>query len=225
MRSGEQPQSMYTPIPQSMTDSESEEEFHLQINNCNQFKSSQIVARNLRASNMHTTMSRLPDALPDVRLANAPSHYSNHNRLPSDADNVAILNANLRKRTPMSALRKICFVASIFVCIFTVILFIWVLPCSDGFHSCPAKSERIHTHNWLRNYEGVELKGTINVVPGIRGRSKNLVFMYRRNNFFRNEAEPRSSASGTTAKQNGIISVIGSTGQVSLHTNITEISH
>lgn len=212
MRSGEQPQSMYTPIPQNMSDSESEEEFRLQINNC-QFKSSQIVARNLRASNMHTTMSRLPDALPDVRLANAQTHYSNHNRLPSDADNVAILNANLRKRTPMSALRKICFILSIFVCIFTVILFVWILPCSDGFHSCPAKSERIHTHNWLRNYEGVELKGTINVVPGIRGRSKNLVFMYRRSNFFRND-ETGTSASGSTAKQNGIISVIGSTGQV-----------
>lgn len=212
MRSGEQPQSMYTPIPQNMTDSDSEEDFRLQINNC-QFKSSQIVARNLGASNMHTTMSRLPDTLPDVRLANAQTHYSNHNRLPSDADNVAILNANLRKRTPMSALRKICFIASIIVCIFTVILFVWILPCSDDFHSCPAKSERIHTHNWLRNYEGIELKGTINVVPGIRGRSKNLVFMYRRSNFFQND-DAGTSTGGTRAKQNGIISVIGASGMV-----------
>lgn len=203
MRSAEQPQSMYTPIPQNMTDSDSEEEFRLQINNC-QFKGSQIVARNLRATNMHTTMSRLPDTLPDVRLANAQPHYTNHNRLPSDADNVAILNANVRKRTPMSALRKICFVASIFVCIFTVIVFVWILPCSDGFHSCPAKSERMHTHNWLRNYEGIELKGTINVVPGIRGRSKNrfhttqiksLVALIISNDYFSRTSQIRISSS------------------------------
>lgn len=208
MRGGEQPQSMYTPIPQNMTDSESEEEFRLQINNC-QLKSSQIVARNLKSSNMHTTISRLPDSLPDVRFANAQSHYSTHSRMPSDADNVAILNANVQKRPPMSTMRKISFFVSIFVCIFTVVLFVWILPCSDS-HSCPAKSERIHTHNWLRNYEGVELKGSINVVPGIRGRSKNLVFMYRRNNIFKNDEASTSAAN----KQNGIISVIGSTGQV-----------
>lgn len=199
----------YTPIPQNMTDSESEEEFRLQINNC-QFKSSQIVARNLKASNMHTTISRLSDSLPDVRFANVQSHYSTHNRMPSDADNVAILNANLQKRPPMTTARKICFIISIFVCIFTVVLFVWILPCSES-HSCPAKSERVHTHNWLRNYEGLELKGTINVVPGIRGRSKNLVFMYRRNNIFKND---EAGGGGTATKQNGIISVIGSTGQV-----------
>lgn len=186
-----------------MTDSESEEEFRLQINNC-QSKRSQIVARNLKSSTMHNTISRLPDALPDVRFANAQTHYSNHSRMPSDADNVAILNAHLKKNQPMSALRKTCFIVSICVCILLVILFVWVLPCSDS-QSCPAVAERIHTHNWLRSYERLELKGTINVVPGIRGRSKNLVFMYRRNRFFKNDG---------SSKQNGIISLVGSSGQV-----------
>lgn len=205
MRNGDQPQSMYSPIPQNMSDSESEEEFRLKINNT-QLKNSQIVARNLKSTNMHTTISRLTDSLPDVRFATTQSHYSNHSRMPSDADNVAILNANVRKTQPMTTLRKAFFIASIFVCILTVILFVWVLPCSDS-HSCPAQSERIHTHNWLRNYEGLELKGTINVTPGIRGRSKNLVYMYRKNIFFND-----SSSGGN--KQNGIISVIGSNGQV-----------
>lgn len=202
MRNGD----MYTPIPQNMTDSESEEEFRLQINNCS-LKSSQIVARNLKSSNMHTTISRLPDNLPDVRFAN--TNYLNHSRMPSDADNVAILNANVRKTQPMSTIRRACFIISILVCILTVILFVWILPCSDS-HSCPAKSERMHTHNWLRNYERVELKGAINVVPGIRGRSKNLIFMYRKNSFFKSA----DKIGGASNKQNGIISLIGSSGQV-----------
>lgn len=209
MRNGDLPQGMYTRIPQHNIDSESEEEFRLHMNNC-QLKGSQIVARNSKSSNMQTTISRLPESLPDVRLAQ--SHYSSHSRMPSDADNVAIFNAHLRKTQPMSKGRKAIFIVSIFVCIFTVIFFVWILPCSDR-NSCPAKSERIHTHSWLRNYERVELKGTINVVPGIRGRSKNLVFMYRRNNFFKNDF-----ISGGTSKQNGIISLIGSSGQVCIDT-------
>lgn len=231
MRNGELPQGFYTPIPQDMTDSESEDEFRLQINNC-PLNGSQIIARNL-SSNMHTTIGRysdrdnnLQESLPEVRFANIQSSYcnrsdgedrpyinitSNHCQIPSDADNVAILNTNLRKAQPMSSLRKLCFVVSIIACLLTVILFIWVLPCSDS-QSCPAKSERIHTHNWLRNYERVELKGAINVVHGIRGRSMNLVFMYRGNNFFVNE--DGSTSNGMASKRNGIISLMGSSGQV-----------
>lgn len=235
MRTGDLPQSMYTPIPQNMTDSESEEEFHLQINHCPVKNNNQIISRNFKSSNVHATISRygggsgggdrqniISDTLVDVRFTNAHSNYlnsdgedrpyismTNHSRIPSDAaDNVAILNSNVRKTQPMSNSRKICFIVSILICILTVIFFIWMLPCTDNL-SCPAKSERIHTHNWLRNYERVELKGTINVVRGIRGRSMNLVFMYRGNHFFTNDDH-----SGSLTKRNGIISLIGSSGQV-----------
>lgn len=238
MRTGDLPHSMYTPIPQNMTDSESEEEFHLQINHC-PLRNNQILARNFKpSSNVHATISRysghisgdrqniVSDSLVDVRFTNTQSNYcansdgedrpyismTNHSRIPSDAaDNVAILNSNLRKSQPMSNTRKVCFILSIFVCILTVILFVWVLPCTDN-HTCPAKSERIHTHNWLRNYERVELKGTINVVRGVRGRSMNLVFMYRGNHFFKNDDTANNF--GSMTKRNGIISLIGSSGQV-----------
>lgn len=108
----------------------------------------------------------------------------------------------------MSALRKTCFITSICICILTVVLFVWILPCSES-QSCPAKAERIHTHNWLRSYERVEFKGTINVVSGIRGRSKNLVFMYRHSRFYNNDG----TFSTASTKQNGIISLVGSSGQ------------
>lgn len=195
MRNGEFIQMMYTPIPQNMTDSESEEEFRLQISTC-PLKNSQIVTQNPRPASVHATITRfnydtdnriMANALPNVRFAQSaycPSNDSghsnrfHHNRLPSDADNVAILNTSLKKIQPMSMARKLCFVTSIVVCVLTVIYFIWMVPCSDQ-HSCPARSERTQTHNWQRSYERVELKGAINVVHGLRGRSMNLVFMYR----------------------------------------------
>lgn len=198
MKNGELIQMMYAPIPQNMTDSDSEEEFRLQINT-RPLKASQIVTQNPRPANVHATLSRynydtdnriMANALPNVRFASAQSPYAmsdgddrgqqrfHHSRMPSDADNVAILNTNLKKLQPMSKARKLCFGASIVVCVVTVILFVWVIPCSNE-HSCPAQSERIQTHNWLRSYERLELKGAINVVHGLRGRSMNLVFMYR----------------------------------------------
>ncbi|XP_031634489.1 uncharacterized protein LOC116347869 isoform X1 [Contarinia nasturtii] len=167
---------MYTPVPQNMTDSESEEEFRLQINDC-------------KLKNMTNTHHNLATE--------------------ADADNVAILNTHLKKSQPMTMLRRVVFILSIFGCIFTVMLFVWMLPCTDS-NSCPAKSERIYTHNWLRNYERIELKGAINVVNGVRRTSKNLVFMYRKKSFFKND----NALSGTSSKQNGIISLVGSSGAV-----------
>lgn len=233
MRTGNPPQNMYTPIPQNVTDSESEEEFHLQKVHC-QLKEKQIIARNFKSPNVHASISRyggddrqhiISDSLVDVRFTDTQSNYcnsaedrpyirmSNHGRLRSDGDNVAILNSNLRKSQPMSNSRKICFIISLLLCILTVILFIWILPCSDA-NTCPAKSERTHTYNWLRTYERIELKGTINVVQGVRGRSMNLVFMYRGNHFFTNDDTNNHLPGGTISKRNGIISLIGSSGQV-----------
>lgn len=221
MRTGDPPQSMYTPIPQNMTDSESEEEFHLQINH-NPLIKNQIIAQNSESPSVHTSISPLVE----IRFTNTQSNYcnidgedtsyirmSNHERLQSDADDMAILNSNLRKFQPMSNSRKICFIISLLFCILTVILFIWILPCSDS-NTCPAKSERIHMYNWLRNYERVELKGTIEIVHGsVRKRSMNLVFMYRGNHFFTND-DTNNHHPGTISKRNGIISLIGSSGQV-----------
>lgn len=214
MPNGDLPQGMYTPIPQNMTDSDSEEEFNLHTTN---YPIKLSTGRIHNTSNVHAVArfnahhhDNLNESVPDVRYDIDKSYnMTNHCNVTSDADNVAILNTTLTKSQPMSALRKFCFIVSIFVCILTIILFVWVLPCSDS-ETCPAPSERIHTHNWLRNYERVELKGAINVVHGIRGRSMNLVFMYRGNKISTDKIDD----GGLLRKRNGIISLIGSTGQV-----------
>lgn len=112
------------------------------------------------------------------------------------------------------------FVASIVLCVATVVVFLWVLPCSDE-GTCPAETERARTKNWLRKYERIELKGGINVVDGLKGRSKNLVFMYRGDKMWQLGEMGSSSATNTAStlvnnrKRNGIISLIGGSGQVS----------
>lgn len=216
MPNGDLPQGMYTPIPQNMTDSESEEEFHLQshVRSSIKLNAQTNAMGNAANCNRYTDHERVHiDSMPDVRYAN--SYLGNHTDAPSnhfhglnDADNVAILNTNLRKGQPMSSMRKLCFVVTLFVCVLTVVLFVWVLPCTNG--SCTTPSEHTQTHNWLRNYERVELKGTINVVRGVRGRGMNLVLMYRGNKIFVDEDDSNQSV----VKRNGIIALMGANGQV-----------
>lgn len=159
-----------------------------------------------------------------------PSHHQSHLAGDGMADNVAILGRTSRSgsnagrrlheqfavsgaRPPMSARRRCLFVASIALCVLTVVVFVWVVPCSDGSGggTCPARAERPRTQNWMRHYEGLELKGAINVVRGVRGRSNNLVFMYR---------GERLLGSGGGPKRNGIIALVGSTGAVSWYDEI-----
>uniref|UniRef100_A0A182PH61 FAM234A/B beta-propeller domain-containing protein n=1 Tax=Anopheles epiroticus TaxID=199890 RepID=A0A182PH61_9DIPT len=123
------------------------------------------------------------------------------------ADNVAILHeAGAIPDRKMSFPRKCCFVASLVLCVLAVVGFLWIIPCSDEL-SCPARAERVKTQNWIRNYEKIELKGVINVVEGVHGKSKNLVFMYRGDKLFPEFDE-------SYRRRNGIISLVGSSGKV-----------
>lgn len=220
MRNGELPQGMYTPIPQNMTDSDSEEELHIRSNigpfnsHVSSYKNTHKMSFNNghHHNNSASNNTDQQDSFANIHFTNyynsdEDKAYSSNPYQPTiEPDNVAILNANMKKRKPMSTARKICFVVSILVCILTVVIFLWVVPCNDN-QTCPAKSERVHTNSWLRNYERIELKGAINVVHGLRGRSNNLIFMYRGSNLF-------PGADQTTIRRSGIISLVGSSGQV-----------
>lgn len=183
---------MYSPLSQNMTDSSSEEEIHTRRTN----------PRIMSPPEMH-----------EIDY----SSYSNCNNIDDrfvhpnmDEDSVAILNTS--KTEPMGPIRKALFVLSIFICIFTIVLFL-NLPCTDDSMSCPAIIDRIKTHNWLKSYENIEFKGSIYVVDGLRGRSKNLVAMYRKDKRVGdNESGPR--------KTNGVISLLGGTGEVAWYNEI-----
>lgn len=223
-------------MSQNMTDSESEEELHNSVRGTTTITVGSAINQSLRKSSMSirkmSTSPRLgpashhggathhPSMLAAMHDINCPTNYTNLNSdgeermLNTDADNVNILGgyAADRIKPPMGPIRKCCFVLSLLVCVLTVVVFLWVVPCSDE-RACPAKTERIRTHNWIRNYEKIELKGAINVVDGLRGRSRNLVFLYRGDKLFQ-EFET------VNRKRNGIISLIGSSGQVAWYDEI-----
>lgn len=212
-------QGLYSPLSQNMTDSDSsEEEIHSVSASTgigrHHMKKSHVGARKM-SINTHILGSMHEINCNNYSNINSDGddgslHHSNHHH-HMDADDVAILNRSSFKPKSfkaMSAFRKCCFVASILVCIITVVLFLWVIPCTDEL-TCPTKLEHIKTKNWMRNYEKIELKGGINVVNGLRGRSKNLVFMYRGDKLW-SEIEPINNR-----RRNGIISLMGNSGQVS----------
>ncbi|XP_073847562.1 uncharacterized protein [Musca autumnalis] len=188
---------------------------------------SKIIANGHKVDNMHNSGSVQNTYLRSVMMsdvgmasdgggpcdsANNFSTFSNEydERNQTDADNVAILGGNDCTKDiplePMSPARRCCFIASLLLCVLTVLVFVWVIPCSeDG--SCPAPIDRVKTHNWLNNYTKIELKAGVNIVTGVRSWENNLIFLYRGDAFFP-EFRPDN------AKRNGIISLIGSSGAV-----------
>ncbi|XP_030239480.1 uncharacterized protein LOC108658737 isoform X2 [Drosophila navojoa] len=131
----------------------------------------------------------------------------------TNADNVAILghqsDQSEFKRSPMSTKRRCCFIASLLLCLFAVVGFVWIVPCgpADGTGVCPAPVDRQKTRNWFKNYTKIELRGGVNVVAGLRAWENNLIFLYRGDVFFP-DSRPNNH------KRNGIISLIGSSGDV-----------
>lgn len=214
---------MYAPLPQSLTDSDSEEELHNSSLHHHHHSSSSHGGGSNNHHHHHKTKKIFNDCgsgggvsgnATGAGIIGEGTEITIHNHITSDgeeyngfiglytdSDNVAILREP--KKEPMSTLRKCCFVLSIQMCILTVVIFIWVLPCSDNF-TCPAANERIKTHQWIREYEKIELKGMINIVDGLHGRSKNLAFMYRGDRVFHYN-DPRG---------HGIICLVGSVGEV-----------
>ncbi|KAJ6636101.1 hypothetical protein Bhyg_14688 [Pseudolycoriella hygida] len=176
---------MYSPLSQNMTDSDSSEE------------------------EIHSRRKMPPPELHEIDYS-AYSTCRNDDRLLNqnvDDDNVAILPTAKPDRIRLGLV-----VLSILFCVSTIVIFL-TLPCGDESNSCPAMVDRVKTHNWLRSYENIEFKGTIYVVNGLRGRSKNLVAMYRKDKRVGdNETGPR--------KTNGVISLLGGTGGVSWYTEI-----
>ncbi|EDW79325.2 uncharacterized protein Dwil_GK13540 [Drosophila willistoni] len=142
------------------------------------------------------------------------TEFSNFNsEFDMNGDNVAILGNNFGEedsKVPMSTARRCCFIASVLICLFAIVGFVWLVPCGnpDGTGACPAIGDRVKTHNWLNNYTKIELKGGINVVSGLRAWENNLIFLYRGDAFFPSEFRPSNH------RRNGIISLIGSSGAV-----------
>lgn len=121
-------------------------------------------------------------------------------------------------REPLpTKMRKIAFIASIASTCIVIIVFL-LLPCNGN---CVAKhhpAKLTKTINWLKNYEKLELKGSINTIGSKKDSSSlNLIFMYRNDKIF-----PDSNARKSKQKSNGgIIAMNGNTGEVAWQNEMT----
>ena len=79
--------------------------------------------------------------------------YSNDN-IPIMILDGQLTNDDLWKIRNMTPLRRLCLIASIFLCLFTIILFLYILPCNNSV-VCSAVPEPQTSLSWDKTLEGV----------------------------------------------------------------------
>lgn len=190
MRNSDSPQGLYSPLSQMVSDSDSDAELQKSSKhseNNQQIKENDIFGETNKIINMQYNNSDCEE-------------YGSLDQ-QTDLDNVAIIQDGSLEKS-LSSVRKCFFIFSLLICILTVIIFLWVIPCSS-VSSCPSINGKFGTQNWVRDYDNIELKGLINAVNG--GRGKNLIFMYRGD---------KTWLKNTQKSRKGIIALIGNTGQI-----------
>lgn len=163
-------QGVYSPLPQSLSDSDSEKEISMEPV-CTNYVNS---------------------GLRHKKLEN-PSGQNGHLDFHSINDDVLKIK---RVNPKMSTLRKTAFVFSILLCFLPIIIFLWILPCSNS-NTCP-----ISISNWEYQQDNIELRGKINLVHGAFQNSLNLAVMYK------------GSFNYQKMLKYGVISFMGSNGAV-----------
>ncbi|CAH1170076.1 unnamed protein product [Phaedon cochleariae] len=164
-------QGVYAPLPQSLSDSDSEKEGTM----------GPIHTNGIISSNH--------------KLNNFACRKNGHNL--GLGFNINDDVHHIKRITPkMTALRKTAFVFSILLCFLPIVIFLWILPCSDS-NTCPMRIP-----NYETNQEDIELLGTINLVHGAFENNWNFALMYK------------GSFNSEKSLKNGIMSFVGTSGNV-----------
>lgn len=194
---------VYAPLKQILSDSESEDEHKLEnavhikaTDSCNNldFNSGLQSSKNYSISDMD-------------------DFNTNVNTVESTLDNVSFLQSDISNK--MSFSRRCAFIASILMCIFTVVIFLWGIPCSE-VGSCAANEWQDRTTSWELPYNEMELSGAVQVVDGAIPNTKNLIFIYRGNHM---RQVPKSSSDNV----NGVVLIVGNSGKVGWFTRESRI--
>lgn len=186
--------SAYSPLPQSNSDSEgSSEELHIAQEN-RVLKSQNVTSEKAFNEKKSNTINyKLLDTDGGIGATLI--------RFQPTVDEVSILKPN-NKIEIFSTSRKLCFVFSLLLCVLTTVVFVWVLPCSEGVcFSSVAKQGLI---SWEQSFEGLgkflcsyfyrcfcsiyyqvpfffsELFGPISLFPNPLDNMQNLVFFMRK---------------------------------------------
>ncbi|CAH1985788.1 unnamed protein product [Acanthoscelides obtectus] len=143
-------QGVYAPLPQSLSDSDSDKEISMEP-----------VCGNYNGKHS------------DSRKTNSFSYLQNGHQMVfseivEDMHQAKLVNPK------MSAGCKFAFAFSIILCFLPVVIFLWVLPCSES-NTCPVKIS-----NWEIQLENIEFQGKCNLVDGpYKGSILNIALMYK----------------------------------------------
>lgn len=142
-------QSVYAPLSQYFSDSDSEKEIIME----------QVFTTNWNSSNIITNINTKNNMI-------AHEEYQMNNNINQNKLKTK------RVRFAMSTSRKAAFVSSIIFCFLPVIIFLWVLPCNNSA-ICPVKISK-----WKNVQQFMEFIGKINVIEGAF-QEQNLALMYK----------------------------------------------
>lgn len=194
---------IYAPLKQILSDSESEDDPLVQnasikaADSCNNldYNSGLQSSKNYSISDMDEFNTN-----------------QNTTTVESTMDNVSFLQSDMSNK--MTYPRRCAFIVSILVCVFTVVIFIWGIPCSD-VGSCALGEWQDKTTSWELPYDEIELSGAVQVVEGAIPKTKNLIFIYRGNHMKQEEK--------TNENVNGVLLIVGNSGKVGWYTRESRI--
>lgn len=193
----------YAPLKQMLSDSESEEDQKLEN------------ALNIKATDSCNNLeynSGLQSSK-NYSMSDMDEFNTNVNTMESTMDNVSFLQSDMSYK--MSFPRRCAFITSILMCVFTVVIFLWGIPCSEA-GSCASAEWQDKTTSWELPYDEIELSGAVQVVEGALPNTKNLIFIYRGNHMKQDDKNMNDNV-------NGVILIVGNSGKVGWYTRETRI--
>ncbi|KYN44569.1 Protein ITFG3 [Trachymyrmex septentrionalis] len=201
----------YTPLPQSLsnTDTEDEEERLTQPNDI-PYKADSTTTAELHSNHENGTFHPLDET---QNLENNTRNRQNIIKYYRDDIPIMVIEGSEQydvwKRRDISPMRRFCLFMSILLCIITIIIFLYVLPC-DSSMICSPIIEPHSSISWDKTLQDVEIYGPITVIPGS---PYNLIFLLHGEQYKKND-----TSDGVTRQRQippeggGVISMQGNNG-------------
>ncbi|KAJ8683226.1 hypothetical protein QAD02_019018 [Eretmocerus hayati] len=199
----------YTPLPQSIgnTDSEDEDEEH--------HNDDDSIKDDLSGISDATTVYENGRFYPLDETKNFANRTRNgRHSLGYGNDNIPIMILNgqndddLWKRRDMSPVRRFFLAFTVLLCIFTIIVFLYLIPC-DTSSICPSTPKSKTSVSWDTTFDGYELQGRITVIPG---NPYSLIFLCRSQQFGKIDSKRLFGQEHISLEGGGVLSIQGNSG-------------
>ncbi|KMQ90959.1 protein itfg3 [Lasius niger] len=201
----------YTPLPQNIsnTDTEDEEERLTRPNHITYKIDNTTTIAELHSGHENGMFCPLDET---QNLGNSARNRQNTIKCYQDDIPVMVIEGSEQndfwRRRDMSPMRRFCLFASILLCIVTIVIFLYVLPC-DSSMICPPIIESQSSISWDKTLQDVEIYGPITTVPGS---PYNLIFLLRGEQYRENDTKNTMIQRQISPEGGGVMSMQGNSG-------------